>query len=596
MKTNKLPTKLFPFIWHFIKQQGSFFLLIQIFALGWAFDHTLWPYVLKLVIDTLTNFTGDRANVWIALFKPFAFGAALWISVELMFRFTGALLSHTIPKLEANIRMAMFDYVQRHSHSYFSNHFAGAITNKIADITQGVTRLLQLGMLLFVPVFLAIILSFIFFALLNPTFAYILISWVVVHFSIAFYFSKKCADLSDIHAEARSDLAGKIVDSLSNHSTARLFARYPYEYDYLLRFQKDEIHKNQASLWYVEKMKMFMGIACFLGAGVTMNWYMIYAWQEGNLTTGEVVYVFNTTWNIVSMTWLSSLELPNFFREIGVCKQALSLIVDPHEIEDALLAQPLKIQKGEISFKEVSFHYENGRALFEKKNLTIKPGEKVGLVGFSGSGKSTFVHLILRYFDIEKGTITIDGHDIRKVTQDSLRENIAFIPQDATLFHRTLKENVRFGKLDATDEEIKEASRKAHCEEFILQMPEQYETLVGERGVKLSGGQRQRIAIARAILKNAPILILDEATSSLDSVTESLIQDSLHLLMEGRTTIVIAHRLSTLAGMDRILVFSHGKLVEEGTHTELLHLEGHYAQMWGMQAGGFLPNTEEEGV
>jgi ATP-binding cassette subfamily B protein len=225
-------------------------------------------------------------------------------------------------------------------------------------------------------------------------------------------------------------------------------------------------------------------------------------------------------------------------------------------------------------------------------NVTIQSGSKTGLVGFSGSGKSTFVNLILRFFDVSSGKILIDWQDIKQVTQDSLRQSIALIPQDTSLFHRSLMENIRYGRLEATDEEVFEVSKQAHCDEFIRQLPEGYQTLVGERGIKLSGGQRQRIAIARAMLKKAPILILDEATSALDSVTEKYIQESLHELMTGCTTIVIAHRLSTLAEMDRILVFSKGSIVEEGTHQQLLALNGHYAKMWKMQAGGFLPDSE----
>jgi len=254
---------------------------------------------------------------------------------------------------------------------------------------------------------------------------------------------------------------------------------------------------------------------------------------------------------------------------------------------------PLVVKKGTIEFENVSFRYHKGRDIFLDKSLTIKGGEKVGLVGFSGSGKTTFVNLILRFFDVDEGRILIDGQNIADATQDSLRAQIAMIPQDTSLFHRTLMENIRYGKLDATDEEVIDASKRGHCHEFIMQLEEGYESLVGERGIKLSGGQRQRITVARAILKNAPILILDEATSALDSITEKYIKESLADLMRGRTTIVIAHRLSTLADMDRILVFKDGHVIEDGNHSALITLDGHYAKLWNMQAGGFLPEEEE---
>jgi ATP-binding cassette subfamily B protein len=265
----------------------------------------------------------------------------------------------------------------------------------------------------------------------------------------------------------------------------------------------------------------------------------------------------------------------------------------PHEIVDLVSAKPLKVTQGKIEFKQVSFHYDEGTHLFKNKNIIIPAGQKVGLVGFSGSGKSTFVNLILRLFDVESGEITIDGQNIKVVTQASLRENIAMIPQDISLFHRTLMDNIRYGRIEASDLDVIEASKKAHCHEFITQLADGYQSLVGERGIKLSGGQRQRIAIARAMLKNAPILILDEATSALDSMTEKHIQDGLHLLMKNRTTIVIAHRLSTLSEMDRILVFDLGKIIEDGTHETLINANGHYARMWQMQAGGFLPSSQE---
>jgi ATP-binding cassette subfamily B protein len=261
---------------------------------------------------------------------------------------------------------------------------------------------------------------------------------------------------------------------------------------------------------------------------------------------------------------------------------------DPQDILDAPTAAPLSIKSGEILFDNVSFRYGD-KALFVNKHVKIQGGEKVGLVGYTGAGKSTFINLILRFYPIEKGKILIDGQEITQVTLESLRRQIALIPQDPILFHRTLDENIRYAKPEATSSEITQAAKLAHCDEFIRSMPEGYSTKVGERGTRLSGGEKQRIAIARALLADAPILILDEATSALDSVTENYIQDSLEKLMTGRTTIVIAHRLSTLARMDRILVFDQGKIVEEGSPAALLNSGGLYARMWNMQVGGFLP-------
>jgi ATP-binding cassette subfamily B protein len=294
---------------------------------------------------------------------------------------------------------------------------------------------------------------------------------------------------------------------------------------------------------------------------------------------------------LLGFIWFVSYQMTIYTREIGVIGNALSLVRKSHGLVDAQNAKPIHITRGEIHFDHVTFSYQKNRNVFKDLNLTIAAGEKVGLVGFSGSGKTTFVNLMLRFYDLQSGKILIDGQDIAHATQDSLRSQIAMIPQDPALFHRSLMENIRYGLLDASDDDVIRASELAHCHEFIIRLDGSYEALVGERGVKLSGGQRQRIAIARAILKNAPILILDEATSALDSATEKLIQESLHNLMQNRTAIVVAHRLSTLNDMDRIIVFHHGRVIEEGTKEQLLKAKGHFAMLWDMQTDGFLPEA-----
>lgn len=585
-----IPKSLLAFIWFFIKKQKLLLLLATVFSLGWSLDHTLWPYVIMTFIDVITSYTGPKTEAWSALSTPIIMGLCLWVTVELSFRLSGLFSSRFIVKYEADVRMSMFSYVLGHSQHYFSNHLAGEISNKISDMPQSLTRLLMLIIQLFIPAAVALCISSILFANINPLFALILITWVIIHLSICFAFAKSCTKSSDIHARARSRLSGRIVDCLTNHANVRMFARNRFEKQYLSHFQEDEMQKHWNSLWIIEKMKMCLGIASFLGVGLLINWYMLYSWQQGRLTAGEVVFIFNTTWNVTMMTWLAGLELPQFFKEIGICQQALTIIQDTHEIVDNANAIPLHVAKGEIIFQNVSFSYKDQSQLFNNKNIVLRAHDKIGLVGFSGSGKTTFINLILRNYNIGHGAILIDGQDISQVTQESLRENISMIPQEPALFHRTLMENIRYGRLEASDEEVIEAAKKARCHEFIIKFPDGYKTMVGERGAKLSGGQRQRIAIARAILKNAPILILDEATSALDSVTEKEIQDGLDIAMREQTVIVIAHRLSTLSGMDRILVFHEGKIIEDGTHEELIKANGHYKKLWKMQVGGFIPD------
>jgi ATP-binding cassette subfamily B protein len=322
--------------------------------------------------------------------------------------------------------------------------------------------------------------------------------------------------------------------------------------------------------------------------------YAARLWMDGAISVGSFAMVASLLLMVINDIRTLSRRFLEFFEYIGNVTDGVSVIVRPHEVVDLRGARELAVARGEIRFEDVHFGYAGGMQVFRGLNLTIAPGQRVGLVGFSGSGKSTLLNLVLRLYDIQGGRILIDGQDIREVTQDSLRRAVSMIAQDPMLFHRSLRENVRYGSLEATDDEVQDAARRAHAHEFIMSLPEGYDSLVGERGVRLSGGQRQRVAIARSLLKDSPIFLLDEATSSLDSVTERLIQDSIATLMHGRTAVVIAHRLSTIAHLDRIIVFHHGAVVEDGTHDELLARSGHYTHMWSMQAGGFLPEREND--
>jgi ATP-binding cassette subfamily B protein len=314
----------------------------------------------------------------------------------------------------------------------------------------------------------------------------------------------------------------------------------------------------------------------------------VFLWQSGVITVGDFVLIQVYIIGLVSRIWGIGGSMRRLFSSFADAHEMIEIFETPYSVADAPDAKRLSVTAGGISMEDVSFSFTGERGVFEGFSLAVRAGEKVALVGPSGAGKSTVTKLLLRMYDVAEGAIRIDGQDIRTVTQDSLRENISFVPQEPILFHRSLKENIRYGRPDATDEQVIEAAKKAHCHEFISKLPLGYDTHVGERGVKLSGGERQRVAIARAILKDAPILILDEATSALDSESEALIQDALHVLMEGKTVIVIAHRLSTIMTMDRIVVIENGKIAAEGTHDDLVAQGGLYQKLWSIQAGGFL--------
>ena len=588
------PTKsLAGFIVFFLKKQWIKLIFIQLFWFAWSLDQTIFPLIFGKIVDGFANYSGDRSAAWATLKNPILFAIFFWIAIEVCFRLGGVLLAYFTPTLSKQVRMYMFSHMHEQSHSYFSSHFAGNIATKISDMVENMNHMLQLFFTLFIPVIAAVgIASFIFYRL-NPFFSSLLLGWALIHMGISVAYAFRCARYSHIHAETRSQLNGRLVDSLTNYFAVKIFGNKRYERAYVGKLQKRELMQNKEQLIYIEKVRVVFGILTFLGPGIALNGYAYWSWVHHQISVGDIVLIFNTSWNIVMMLWWASIELPNFFRQVGICQQALSLLQDPIALVDAPHARDLEVKEGKIQFQKVHFRYGKSAPLFSNKTVTLRPGEKVGLVGYSGSGKTTFVNLILRLFDLQSGHILIDGQDIAEVTQESLRKSITLIPQDPVLFHRTIRENIRYGRPEAHDEEVMEAAQKAHAHEFIMALPEGYDTMVGERGIKISGGQRQRIAIARAILKNAPILMLDEATSALDSTTESYIQESLSFLMQGKTTLVIAHRLSTLLDMDRILVFDKGRLVEDGTHDSLLMKRGLYYSLWDAQVGGFLPDKRE---
>jgi ATP-binding cassette subfamily B protein len=585
-----IPKTLSAFLWHFIKRQPIAFFIVFFTAMIWSMNEVFFPYFLKLIVNTIHDFKGVPHAIYLALAFPIIALVSLWLLMEIAMRTQAITLIYTFPRFRAHIRAAVYDYVKQHSHEYFSNNFAGSIAKKMSELPNSCQMVMEILCFNFTSILVAFVIALILMWLTKPFFAILLLAWFCLHMGITLVFLRIGNQRWETHSQAVTTLSGKIVDSLTNILTVRLFARGDYESRYLQKFQADEIGKAKTAMWLIEIMRMFQAIFG-LGLILAMLLTLIHGWIQGWITLGDFTLIGMLSFWILGMVWYMSYQMSVFVREVGTINEALTLITQGHDIIEAPQAAPLQVKQGEICFDEVSFTYQKHNPVFQKLNVTIAAGQKVGLVGFSGSGKSTFVNLILRFYDLASGRILIDEQDIAHVTQQSLREQIAMIPQDPTLFHRTLMENIRYGRLDANDAEVIAAAKLAHCHEFIEKLKEGYHSLVGERGIKLSSGQRQRIAIARAILKSAPILILDEATSALDSVTEKLIQESLHYLMQKRTTLIIAHRLSTLADMDRILVFHQGKIIEDGTQESLLKANGHFAQLWQMQTNGFLPES-----
>jgi ATP-binding cassette subfamily B protein len=552
------------------------------------------PYAISQIIRGVTQSSSHSQPVLEAMSQPLILFACLSVGEVFFGRLSG--LCHTIlhPLHRQHVTRSLYAYLQYHSHRYLSSSFAGALAHRITETSMGVTQTLAMLINEFMPVIIVFAVSTILLYHAHHQLAIFVGIWAALFITISFWLAARCRPHAKKAAAARSETTGIIVDSVTNLSSVRLFARLGFERQYLNEQLARELKHVRKSNWYSERVRWFQ----FISAGILKIgtlYYSLSLWSSGQIAVGDFVMATSLSLLIISEARNLSRRFLECFEHIGNVANGVHTIIQPHEVIDRAQAIAPTITQGCIEFRHVNFNYSPNKKVFENLCVTIQPGQRVGLVGFSGSGKSTFVNLILRLFDPQSGQICIDGVDIRDMTQDALHTQISLIPQDPSLFHRTLLENIRYGRLEANDEEVVEVASQAYAHDFIAQIKEGYYSLVGERGVKLSGGQRQRIAIARVILKNAPILILDEATSSLDSITEKAIQNTLNVAMNGKTVIVVAHRLSTIAHLDRILVFDQGRIIEDGTHSKLLSLKGAYYRLWKMQAGGFLPEEASNG-
>jgi ATP-binding cassette subfamily B multidrug efflux pump len=426
----------------------------------------------------------------------------------------------------------------------------------------------------------------------DPWMALPILIWFAAYLVMLRIFVPRMRDRSKTMSEARSIVTGRIVDSYTNILTVKLFARAREEDAYV----REALEQHTGMFHRSLRLNTLFGLvlSSINATMVTgMGALALFLWTRGQIEVGTVAMALPLAWQIVNTSGWVAWQVTNISENVGVVQEGMMTIAQPITLTDRADAAELVVTRGEIAFDDVRFHYGRESGVLDDFTLTVRPGEKIGLVGRSGAGKSTVVNLLLRFFDLEGGRILIDGQDIAAVTQESLRAQISVVTQDTSLLHRSISDNIRYGRPDASDDEVVAAARLAHAEEFILALEDWkgrrgYEAQVGERGVKLSGGQRQRIAIARVILKNAPILVLDEATSALDSEVEAAIQSSLDTLMANKTVIAIAHRLSTIARMDRLVVLDHGRIVEQGSHDALLRANGHYAALWRRQSGGFI--------
>lgn len=587
MMTLKEPLTARSFIWQTLKPFRLLLIALVIINTFWALDLCVRPYILKLILDAVSSTPAEAVvkTAWL----PIAAYIGITLFHVAILRCYDYVTLRLMPALRQGVTTDLTAYVLNHSYSFFQNNFAGSLANKINDVSSGTRDVTSIILDRFYSNGIALLIATFTFATVSSTLALLFLTWAVFFIIFTFIATRKIHRLAYQTSEARSVLTGRIVDLLVNNITVKLFARQTFEHNYLSRFAKESVAKEQRLRWFMLKVNAVQGVSFIVMLTACLS-YLLWARQYQLVTIGDFALILSVCITLMELLWGLSRDFADFTEELGKVAQGLSITSIAHEIKDTDDATPLKVTAGEITFDNVLFWYKGTTPLFNNLSLTILPGQKVGLVGFSGSGKTTLMNLILRLYDIQGGAIKIDGQDIKKVTAESLYRQIATIPQEPLMLNRTIEENIRYGRLEASEAEVIEAAKKANAHDFIMQMPLAYETKVGERGGLLSGGQRQRLAIARAIVKNAPILFMDEATSALDTISEQIIQESLDQLMHNRTTLVIAHRLSTLQNMDRILVFDKGQVVEDGSHTDLIRSGGLYARLWQSQVNGFIQN------
>lgn len=563
--------------------------------------------MLAILEVTLFNFMGDLVD-WLSTQSPDTLFASegtklLLMSLVVLVAMPVVVLLHALITYQSllgnypmRIRWQAHRYLLKQSLNFYENDFAGRLATKVMQTALGVreTVMKLLDVLVYILVYFISALVMIGTAdwrLMLP-----MVVWLAAYIGIQFYFVPRMKKIATEQADARSVMTGRVVDSYTNIQTVKLFSHTERETSYardsMDGFLGTVYHQMRLATGLNFSVNMINYLLAFTVAALS-----IWLWMDSAITVGAIAIAVSLALRVNGMAQWIMWEISSLFENLGTVADGMNTLAKPQTITDPVNAPKLKASHGEIALDDVHFSYEGADdksyPVFEALNLTIKPGEKIGLVGRSGAGKSTLVNLLLRFYDIDSGQIKIDGQDISQVSQESLRSKIGMVTQDTSLLHRSVRDNILYGRPDASDEEVLDAARKAEADAFIrdLHDPEGnlgYDAQVGERGVKLSGGQRQRIAIARVLLKDAPILILDEATSALDSEVEAAIQQSLYRLMENKTVIAIAHRLSTIAAMDRLIVLDDGKIAEQGTHEELLAQGGIYAQLWAHQTGGFL--------
>ncbi|OZY85789.1 multidrug ABC transporter ATP-binding protein [Cellvibrio mixtus] len=586
------PKTLYAFCRHYSRGAEFYLLAMAVFTgLIAILEVSLFGFLGNLV-DSLNQHSPDS-------FWTVSRHELIWMAVILLVGLPVSVLMHSLlmhqtllGNFPMRIRWQAHRYLLGQSYQFYQNEFAGRVATKVMQTALAVRETIMklLDVLLYVIVYFSSILVLAFS--LDWRLAIPLIVWFFAYCGLLYYFLPRLSKISTAQAHARSDMTGRLVDTYTNISTVKLFSHSNREADYArtgMEYFLSTVHPQMRLATLLGTSVWVISVILIFSIAATSLWL----WSNAAVTTGAIAAAIGLVLRLNGMAQWIMWEVSALFENIGTARDGLNTLTIPREVQDKPNAKPLLIQQSAIDFKSVQFNYGKHDGLLNDFNLHINAGEKIGLVGRSGAGKSTLVNLLLRFYDVNDGSILIDNQNIADIKQESLRAQIGMVTQDTSLLHRSIRDNLLYGKPNATEEEMICAAKQAEAHDFIMSLSDNegrtgYDAHVGERGVKLSGGQRQRIAIARVLIKNAPILIMDEATSALDSEVEAAIQTNLTTLMQGKTVIAIAHRLSTIAALDRLIVLDKGRIIEQGTHNELIALGGVYAHLWAHQSGGFL--------
>ncbi len=578
---------IFKYYWPYVVMyKWSGLAVLVTYGLATFMSHLLVPLIYKELVDIVTN-AQFREVVAGDLFSLILILAVLILVYNILYRLGDWAMVYSQSAILKHVANNAYKRLHKHSHEFFANRFAGSLVTKVKRFIRSFEQIHDQIIFAVWMNGLRLILTIIALAMFAKDLLIVFFVWIVAYFFVSVLLLRIQYRRDVERAAAESKTTGVLADTITNVLNIKMFASLRHERSIFNKAVTTEKVKRERSWYFNNYNNAFQGI--FIGLfEVIIMYFAIKLWVAGSISAGVIVLIQIYVFYSFDIVWNISRNIRRVMEAFADAQEMVEIFEQEADVKDVVSPEHCAIGNGEIDIKDITFAYEHSNNVFENFSLKIASGERIGLVGHSGSGKTTITKLLLRFADVQSGEIAIDGQDISKIKQDDLRRNISYVPQEPMLFHRSLAENIAYAKPDATMEEIEEVAKKAHAHEFIQKLPDGYDTLVGERGIKLSGGERQRVAIARAMLKDAPIVILDEATSALDSVSEHYIQDALHKLLEGKTVLVVAHRLSTVQSMDRIVVFESGKKKEEGTHTGLLERKGAYYKFWQQQSGGML--------